>query len=192
MAVELTGLQLCGGYRVYTHYQLRGVDGPSGFEESFPCLVSAGGYVPSPAEAASSSCSFHGLKIQGDPQASLEGAAFPGTEGRSSPPRGSLTPGFCRLQWTGWGGSTTDGTGVLRNSRRQWGVKLELSHTGWCNELGIAYTRLRVERYGPGELIPNHESILTRRTSERLRGQIGRRGVVPHAFEQTESTCIYG
>jgi hypothetical protein len=212
--VVLGGLKPCGGYQIYTSYAF-GENGRLAFlgEQSppaFPCRVNAGGYFPGRLRGGSAyrgaSCSFHGLEVHGNQESSFE-EEVPSEQGVApwtptlsyvGTPKfphilfGRPSLGFCGLKWTGWGGPTAGGSGVLRNLVRQWPVKLQLSHTGWCNGLGIAYTHLTVTLYGRGKAIPHHESVLSKRTAERLRKQIGRRGVASHAYQQTEPACVYG
>jgi hypothetical protein len=149
VSIVASGLVSCGGQQLYTAYSLTltGTEAePRDFAlvrtRSLPCRMQALTYYAGIEKVANTTgdCLFHGVTEQ--------------------LPSGFGYLDYCRMQWKGWGNSSTVGTGIARaillphscdgHEECDYGVRVQLDQPAWCPAYGMSYTQERLEVFGPG------------------------------------------
>jgi hypothetical protein len=149
VSIVASGLVSCGGQQLYTAYALTltGAEAePRDFayvnDRSLPCRMQALAYYAGIEKVANTTgdCLFHGVTEQ--------------------LPSGFGFLDYCRMQWKGWGDSSTVGTGIARaillphscdgHEECDYGVRVRLSEPAWCPAYGMSYTREKLEVFGGG------------------------------------------
>lgn len=170
VSVTLSGITNCGGFQIYTHYELMlppGAPPAKDFSkvrsEDFPCHVNAGGYYPGVVKnphcsyPGNEGCFMDGLStsplirnwipdvFEGGPN------GFSTGHGPLKPrPRawGGTDPSYLGMHWTAWSKPTVIGVGALNDLTHLWAVKVQLDGLNWCHERQITYTRMTITTYG--------------------------------------------
>jgi hypothetical protein len=149
VSIVASGLVSCGGQQLYTAYTLTLTAAeaePRDFayvkDRSLPCRMQALAYYAGIEKVANTTgdCLFHGVTEQ--------------------LPSGFGYLDYCRMQWNGWGQSSTVGTGIARaillprscdgHEECDYGVRVRLDQPEWCPTYGMSYTQERLEVFGPG------------------------------------------
>lgn len=95
---------------------------------------------------------------------------------------------YCRMQWKGWGNSSTVGTGIARavmlphscdgHEECDYGIRVRLDQPAWCPAYGMSYTRERLEVFGRGVPLSSEPQtktgVIASSVERRLRTAIGR------------------
>jgi hypothetical protein len=177
VSVVATNLVSCGGRQLYTAYTLT-LTGPGPEPRDFslvqqralPCRMQALTYYAGIEKVANitGDCLFRGV-----------------TEPL---PSGFGYLDYCRMRWSGWGGSSTVGTGIARavtlpsgcdghHGECDFGIRVRLTTPAWCPAYGMSYTRERLEVFGPGTLISTEPQtktgVIAPSVERRLRATIG-------------------
>jgi hypothetical protein len=176
VSIVASDLVSCGGQQLYTAYTLTlsGAEAePRDFAlvrtRSLPCRMQALTYYAGIEKVANTTgdCLFHGVTEQ--------------------LPSGFGYLDYCRMQWKGWGNSSTVGTGIARavtlptscdgHEECDYGVRVHLDQPEWCPAYGMSYTRERLEVFGAGVPLSSEPQTRTGAVSpsveRRLRATIG-------------------
>lgn len=176
VSIVTNDLVSCGGRRLYTAYTLTltGADPePRDFayvkDRSLPCRMQALTYYAGIEKVANTTgdCLFRGVTEQ--------------------LPSGFGYLGYCRMEWKGWGKSSTVGIGIARavmlprscdgHEECDYGIQVQLDQPEWCPTYGMSYTREKLEVFGGG--VPLNSEPQTRTgviapsVERRLRTTIG-------------------
>jgi hypothetical protein len=178
VSIIASDLVSCGGRQLYTAYTLTltGADPePRDFgsvkDRSLPCRMQALRYYAGIEKVANTTgdCLFRGVTEQ-----------FPAGFGYLS---------YCRMQWKGWGKSSTVGTGIARavtlpsgcdghHGECDYDVRVRLEKPEWCPAYGMSYTREKLELFGAGVLIASEPQtrtgVVAPSVERHLRATIGR------------------
>lgn len=176
VSIVASGLVSCGSQQLYTAYtlSLTGAEPePRDFayvkDRSLPCRMQALTYYAGIEKVANTTgdCLFRGVTEQ-----------FPSGFGYLS---------YCRMQWQGWGTSSTIGTGIARaetlpttcdgHEECDYGIRVQLDQPEWCPTYGMSYTREKLAVFGRGVPLNSEPQTKTGAiapsVAQRLRAGIG-------------------
>ncbi len=194
VSIVASDLVSCGGRQLYTAYTLTlsGAEAePRDFayvkNRSLPCRMQALAYYAGIEKVANTTgdCLFHGVSEQ--------------------LPSGFGYLGYCRMNWKGWGNSSTVGTGIARavtlphscdgHEECDYGIRVQLNQPEWCPAYGMSYTRERLEVFGSGVPLSSEPQTRTGAVSpsveRRLRANIGHgRARVYQERVRTTQGCV--
>ncbi len=176
VSIVASDLVSCGGQQLYTAYTLT-LTGPEAEprdfvyikDRSLPCRMQALTYYAGIEKVANTTgdCLFHGVTEQ--------------------LPSGFGYLDYCRMEWQGWGNSSTVGTGIARavtlprscdgHEECDYGIRVQLDQPEWCPTYGMSYTREKLEVFGPGVPLSSEPQtktgVIATSVERRLRATVG-------------------